>query len=232
MTSASISSTPRCATAPRPRASISGSRTSAIALALDRLGIDYIEGGWPGANPTDDAFFAEPPALKTAKLVAFGMTTRPGPQRRQRSGPGRAAGAAHAGRLPGGQELGFPCRCRAGHRAPGEYRDDRGDRGARRRRAARETMFDAEHFFDGYKANPDYAFDCLQAARAGRRALDRAVRHQWRHLARRGLAHRRRSDGQDLPAASSASMPITTPSRRWRSAWRRCAPARARSRAR
>ena len=36
----------------------------AIARDLDRLGIDYIEGGWPGANPTDDAFFAQPPALK------------------------------------------------------------------------------------------------------------------------------------------------------------------------
>ena len=57
----------------------------AIAQALDRLGVDYIEGGWPGANPTDDAFFAQPPALKTAKLVAFGMTRRPRPQRRQRS---------------------------------------------------------------------------------------------------------------------------------------------------
>src|SRR5262249_56000345 len=49
----------------------------AIAEALDRLGVDYIEGGWPGANPTDDAFFTQPPALKNAKLVAFGMTRRP-----------------------------------------------------------------------------------------------------------------------------------------------------------
>src|ERR1700722_10678897 len=50
----------------------------AIARELDKLGLDYIEGGWPGANPNDDAFFAAPPKLKTAKLSAFGMTRRSG----------------------------------------------------------------------------------------------------------------------------------------------------------
>ena len=61
----------------------------AIAQALDRLGVDYVEGGWPGANPTDDAFFADPPAFKRAKLVAFGMTRRPG--RSSANDPGLAA---------------------------------------------------------------------------------------------------------------------------------------------
>src|SRR4051812_32100620 len=51
---------------------------SAIAVALDRLGIDYVEGGWPGANPTDDAFFAAAPQFHHARLTAFGMTRRPG----------------------------------------------------------------------------------------------------------------------------------------------------------
>src|SRR5258708_6318770 len=50
----------------------------AIARELDLLGIDYIEGGWPGANPTDDRFFADPPPFKNAKLTAFGMTRRAG----------------------------------------------------------------------------------------------------------------------------------------------------------
>ena len=50
----------------------------AIARALDEIGVDYIEGGWSGANPTDDLFFAALPALMRAKLVAFGMTRRPG----------------------------------------------------------------------------------------------------------------------------------------------------------
>src|SRR3974390_1810230 len=60
-----------------------------IAHALDALGIDYIEGGWPGANPTDSAFFAEPVPLKTAKLTAFGMTKRAG--RSAANDPGLAA---------------------------------------------------------------------------------------------------------------------------------------------
>ena len=50
----------------------------AISEALDVLGIDYIEGGWPGANPTDDAFFGAPPAFSHARFVAFGMTRRAG----------------------------------------------------------------------------------------------------------------------------------------------------------
>ena len=49
-----------------------------IAQALDEFGIDYIEGGWPGANPTDDMFFSKDQKLKNAKLVAFGMTRRGG----------------------------------------------------------------------------------------------------------------------------------------------------------
>ena len=56
-----------------------------IALALDALGIDYVEGGWPGANPTDTAFFQERPPLKRARFTAFGMTKRVGPQPVQRS---------------------------------------------------------------------------------------------------------------------------------------------------
>ena len=49
-----------------------------IASALDKLGIDYIEGGWPGANPTDDDFFANTTSHKIPNLVAFGMTKRSG----------------------------------------------------------------------------------------------------------------------------------------------------------
>ena len=65
----------------------------AIAEALDGLGIDYVEGGWPGANPTDDAFFTDPPEFKTARLVAFGMTRRAG--RSTANDPG-LAGLANA----------------------------------------------------------------------------------------------------------------------------------------
>ena len=50
----------------------------AIAVELDKLGLDYIEGGWPGANPTDDAFFRDPPKFTHAKLTAFGRTRKSG----------------------------------------------------------------------------------------------------------------------------------------------------------
>ena len=49
-----------------------------ISEALDKIGVDYIEGGWPGANPTDNDYFLKPPKLKNSKLTAFGMTRRSG----------------------------------------------------------------------------------------------------------------------------------------------------------
>ena len=49
-----------------------------IALALSNLGLDYIEGGWPGANPLDTSFFNTPPKMNHSKLVAFGMTKKTG----------------------------------------------------------------------------------------------------------------------------------------------------------
>ena len=61
----------------------------AIALALDELGIDYIEGGWPGANPVDDQFFQTEPGFSKARFTAFGMTRRPG--RSAQNDPGLAA---------------------------------------------------------------------------------------------------------------------------------------------
>ena len=61
----------------------------ALALALDDLGIDYIEGGWPGANPTDDRFLNIRQNLNHSKFTAFGMTKKSRPLRLQRSGSER-----------------------------------------------------------------------------------------------------------------------------------------------
>src|SRR5690242_18892451 len=140
-----------------------------IAGELDALGVDYIEGGWPGANPTDDAFFAEPPALKRAKLVAFGMTRRPG--RSTGNDPGLAAllGTAASAVCMVGKSWDFHVDV-----ALGVERSENiamiEDSVAHAVARNREAMFDAEHFFDGYKANPAYALDCLRAAeRAGAR---------------------------------------------------------------
>src|SRR5690348_455183 len=142
---------------------------AAIAQALDRLGVDYVEGGWPGANPTDDAFFAEPPVLKRAKLVAFGMTRRPG--RSAANDPGLAALL----------DSKAPALCMVGKswdfHVDVALAIERSENVAMIEESValavarnREAMFDAEHFFDGFKANSTYALDCLKAAeRAGAR---------------------------------------------------------------
>ncbi|GHD61387.1 citramalate synthase [Thalassobaculum fulvum] len=135
----------------------------AIARALDALGVAYVEGGWPGANPTDDRFFAEPPKLEQARLVAFGMTRRPG--RSAENDPGLAAIL----------DARVPAVCLVGKTwdfhvdvALEIERDENvamiRDSMKRSIAVGREAMFDCEHFFDGYKANPDYAVSCAKAA--------------------------------------------------------------------
>jgi 2-isopropylmalate synthase len=137
----------------------------AIAEALDRFGIDYVEGGWPGANPTDDAFFASAPAFKTARLTAFGMTRRSG--RSAGNDPGLAALFSSPARVLClvGKTWDFHVDTALGvPRA--ENIDMIADSIAEAKRRKDEVLFDAEHFFDGYKANPSYALDCLKAAHA------------------------------------------------------------------
>lgn len=136
---------------------------TAIAQALDALKIDNIEGGWPGANPTDDAFFAAPPTLGHAKLTAFGMTRRPG--RSASNDPGlNALLSTKAGAV-----------CMVGKTwdfhvdvALGIERAENvamiGDSMAHACNRVGEVLFDAEHFFDGYKANSAYALECVLAA--------------------------------------------------------------------
>ena len=135
----------------------------AIAAELDRLGIDYIEGGWPGANPTDDAFFADPPKLSRARLTAFGMTRRPG--RSAADDPGLQALVATPAQAVClvGKTWDFHVDVALGiERA--ENIDMIADSVAMVSGRVAEVLFDAEHFFDGYKANPTYALDCLKAA--------------------------------------------------------------------
>ncbi|HKP27240.1 MAG TPA: citramalate synthase [Dongiaceae bacterium] len=136
---------------------------AAIAQALDRIGIDYVEGGWPGANPTDDAFFSQPPTLKRAKLVAFGMTRRPG--RSAANDPGLSAllNAKVQAVCMVGKSWDFHVDV-----ALGITKDENIEMIAEsiihaKTRMA-EVMFDAEHFFDGYKADPAFALQCIEAA--------------------------------------------------------------------
>ncbi|TVQ35374.1 MAG: citramalate synthase [Geminicoccaceae bacterium] len=137
-----------------------------IAAALDRLGFDYVEGGWPGANPTDDAFFARPPQLGTSKLAAFGMTRRSG--RSAANDPG----------LQPHFQAGVPVITLVGKtwtrhvtEALGAELDENlamiEESIAAARGHCQEAMFDAEHFFDGYAHDPAYALACLEAAHRG-----------------------------------------------------------------
>jgi 2-isopropylmalate synthase len=137
-----------------------------VAQALDALGIDYVEGGWPGANPTDSEFFRQPGAMRHARLAAFGMTKRAG---RSAENDEVLAEVANAG-------TGVVCLVGKTHvyhveKALGITRAENlaNIRESMRRLAdlGREAIFDAEHFFDGYAADPDYALACLDAAMEG-----------------------------------------------------------------
>ncbi|MFD3189585.1 citramalate synthase [Sedimentitalea sp. HM32M-2] len=139
-----------------------------ITQALDALGVDYIEGGWPGANPTDSAFFEVAPQTR-ATLTAFGMTKRAG------------RSAANDEVLAAVMNAGTDSVCLVGkshdyhvEAALGITLDENleniGASVAHIVAQGREALFDAEHFFDGYRDNPDYALAaCTAAMEAGAR---------------------------------------------------------------
>jgi len=137
-----------------------------IARALDQLGIDYIEGGWPGANPTDTAFFADPPALSRAKLVAFGMTRRAGMSASNDPGLSAVLNADTAAVCLVGKSWDFHVDVALNVPREENLASIRESIAAAVARG-REAMFDAEHFFDGYRDNPDYAIACIKAAVEG-----------------------------------------------------------------
>ena len=133
-----------------------------IAQALDQLGVDYIEGGWPGANPTDSAFFQAAPET-SARLAAFGMTKRSG------------RSAENDDVLAAVMNAGTRAVCLVGKSHDFHVTDALGislDENIENVRASvahlvaqgREALFDAEHFFDGYRDNPDYAVRVCRAA--------------------------------------------------------------------
>src|SRR5438132_8855376 len=134
-----------------------------IAGMLDQLGIDYVEGGYPGANPTDTEFFATRPKLDHARFTAFGMTRRPG--RSASNDPGLAAlieARADA--------ICFVAKASAYQvRVALETTNEENlasirDSVSAAKVAGREVMVDCEHFFDGYKENADFALACAKAA--------------------------------------------------------------------
>jgi 2-isopropylmalate synthase len=134
----------------------------AVAGMLDRLGIDYVEGGYPGANPTDSAFF-EKKRTDRAAFTAFGMTKRAGVS--LSNDPGlRALLDAKA------DAICFVAKTWDYHvRVALQTSEEENLEGIRQsvmaaREAGREVLLDCEHFFDGYKANRAYALACAKAA--------------------------------------------------------------------
>lgn len=134
-----------------------------IAGALDDLGIDYVEAGYPGANPTDSAFFGKERPLKYGTITAFGMTKRVG---RSVSNDGglQAVLQAHAGAVClVAKTWDYHVRVALGVTNE-ENLATIGASVAAIIEAGREAMIDCEHFFDGYKSNPQYALSCAKAA--------------------------------------------------------------------
>src|SRR6266568_9371483 len=134
----------------------------AIAQMLDAFGLDYIEGGYPGANPTDTQLFSQSRKLNAA-FTAFGMTRRPG--RSVSNDPGIAAlleAEADA--------ICFVAKTWDYHvrvaleTTPEENLASIRDSVRAAKAKGREVLLDCEHFFDGYKSNPQFALACAKAA--------------------------------------------------------------------
>ena len=133
-----------------------------VARLLDGLGVDYVEGGFPGANPTDTEFFSAPRTAR-ARFTAFGMTKRagrsasndPGLQGVLRAEAQACCFVAKSWDFHVVEALGISL-----EENLGQIRETVEASVA----AGRETMIDCEHFFDGFKANPSYALACLEAA--------------------------------------------------------------------
>lgn len=144
-----------------------------IARYLDQLGVDYIEGGWPGSNPKDIAFFerAATLGLEHAIVTAFGSTHRAG-VRVEDDAQIRALLAAKTSAVAVfGKSWDLHVR-HVLHTSLDENLRMIGNSVAYLQSHGQEVLYDAEHFFDGYHADPDYAVQTLHAAeRAGAKTL-------------------------------------------------------------
>ena len=139
-----------------------------MAAKLDDMGIDYIEGGYPGSNPRDADFFKQVKKLKlkNAKVASFGTTRKFGAKPSQDINLKALIGAdAPAVTLVGKTwDLHVRDDLRISQKANLEII---ADSIAFMKKRVDEVIFDAEHFFDGFRANPDYALECLKAAQDG-----------------------------------------------------------------
>ncbi|WP_175544321.1 citramalate synthase [Mesorhizobium sp. YR577] len=134
----------------------------AIAKMLDEFGIDYVEGGYPGANPTDTAFFSQKRTAR-AKFVAFGMTKRVGVS--ASNDPGLAALVQSKSDAVCFVAKSWDYHVRVALGCTNEENLAAIAASVEAARAAgKEALVDCEHFFDGFKANPGYALACARTA--------------------------------------------------------------------
>ena len=173
--------------------SLSAAEKVRVVQALDRLGVHFIEAGFPSSNPKEEELFEllAGVELENAAVCAFGMTRRRGDRRR------RGRGAAHARRLVRARSARWSAR-------PGAFTSRRSRKVSREENLAmivdsvdfcrahgKRVVYDAEHFFDGWRDDPGYALECLRAAVGGRGR----ERHPLRHQRRQPAAPGRRGDG-------------------------------------
>jgi len=136
-----------------------------IAEKLDAFGIQYIEGGWPGSNPKDIEFFAEAKKRpwKTARLCAFGSTCRANLRPEEDNQVALLVAAETPVVTIVGKSWRFHVEEILGVTVEENLRMIR-QTVAYLKACGREVIFDAEHFFDGYKDEADYALKAIQAA--------------------------------------------------------------------
>ncbi len=202
-----------------------------VAEQLDHLGVAYIEGGWPGANPKDEEFFARAPLelrLSTSTLVAFGSTRRPGVRADTdevlanlvKAGTEVVCIVAKASEMHVTEAL---------RTSLDEALAMAADSVAFLRENDLRVFFDAEHFFDGYKANPEFSKAVLRAAVDGGAETLVLCDTNGGTLPHEVEADccRRWSGSSDLRSGCTST---TTQGARWRTRLRRYTPARPRYR--
>src|SRR6516165_10063377 len=134
----------------------------AIAGMLDELGVDYVEAGYPGANPIDTSFFSERRPMH-ARVTAFGMTRRPGRSASNDAGLVALLDAQADAICFVAKSWDYHVRV-ALETTEEENLASIRDSVRAAKAKGREVLVDCEHFFDGHKANPDYALACAKAA--------------------------------------------------------------------
>ena len=134
-----------------------------IAKNLNDIGVDYIEGGWPGANPTDTEYFNTPQKLDKSIFTAFGMTKKLGRSADNDPTLSPILNANTKAVCIVGKSWDFHVDVALGITKEENLTNIK-ETTKYFIRNKREFIFDAEHFFDGYKSNPTYALDCLKQA--------------------------------------------------------------------